>query len=129
MNVPNSVFVAGFIGGPQDELPDRRLADAFDCATLGIRPEHIDIVPRGTGMGRARWSMPRIWARTTSCFVDIGADEPVLVRQPGKLGTELGSRLTIPAARRASAPFRCQRRADPLNLFQPSLRGTIRSMK
>ena len=92
---PNSVFVAGFIGSPKMNFLTGEFAHAFDCSTLGIRPEHIDIVPEGTGM----WSGEVVHAEDLGSdnflFLDIGADEPVLVRQPGKLGTELGSRLTI----------------------------------
>ncbi|MFO1140484.1 MAG: ABC transporter ATP-binding protein [Paracoccus sp. (in: a-proteobacteria)] len=92
---PNSVFVAGFIGSPRMNFLTGDLADAFDCATLGIRPEHIDIVPEGTGT----WTGDVVHAEDLGSdnylFVDIGAAEPVLVRQPGKLAVPLGTRLTI----------------------------------
>ena len=72
-----------------------KFADAYDCATLGIRPEHIDIVPEGTGL----WSGEVIHAEDLGSdnflFVDIGGAEPVLVRQPGKLEVPLGTRLTL----------------------------------
>jgi multiple sugar transport system ATP-binding protein len=92
---PNSVFVAGFIGSPKMNFLTGKFADAYDCATLGIRPEHIDIVPEGTGL----WSGEVIHAEDLGSdnflFVDIGGAEPVLVRQPGKLEVPLGTRLTL----------------------------------
>ena len=92
---PNSVFVAGFIGSPKMNFLTGEFAHAFDCSTLGIRPEHIDIVPEGTGMWTGEVVHAEDLGSDNFLFLDIGADEPVLVRQPGKLGTELGSRLTI----------------------------------
>ncbi len=92
---PNSVFVAGFIGSPKMNFLTGDLAQAHDCATLGIRPEHIDIVPEGTGL----WSGEVVHAEDLGSdnflFVDIGAQEPVLVRQPGKLAVPLGTRLAL----------------------------------
>ncbi|RCW82480.1 ABC transporter ATP-binding protein [Paracoccus lutimaris] len=92
---PNSVFVAGFIGSPKMNFLTGEFAHAFDCSTLGIRPEHIDIVPEGTGMWTGEVVHAEDLGSDNFLFLDIGADEPVLVRQPGKLGIALGSRLTI----------------------------------
>ena len=47
---PNSTFVAGFIGSPKMNFMTGAFADAFDCKTLGIRSEHIEIVEDGGGI-------------------------------------------------------------------------------
>jgi multiple sugar transport system ATP-binding protein len=92
---PNSVFVAGFIGSPKMNFLTEELAHAHDCSTLGIRPEHVDIVPEGTGM----WSGEVVHAEDLGSdnflFIDIGATEPLVVRQPGKLAIAIGTRLTL----------------------------------
>ena len=41
---PNSTFVAGFIGSPKMNFLKGALSAGFNCHTLGLRSEHIDIV-------------------------------------------------------------------------------------
>ncbi|WP_199257523.1 ABC transporter ATP-binding protein [Paracoccus binzhouensis] len=90
---PNSTFVAGFIGSPKMNFLTDGFAHAHDCATLGIRPEHIDIVEAGP------WSGEVVHAEDLGAdhylFVEIGAAEPLVVRQPGKLARPLGMRLSL----------------------------------
>ncbi|MEN9435194.1 MAG: hypothetical protein RLZZ422_2783, partial [Pseudomonadota bacterium] len=40
---PNSLFVAGFIGSPKMNFLTDQLAEQFNCTTLGIRSEHIEV--------------------------------------------------------------------------------------
>jgi multiple sugar transport system ATP-binding protein len=92
---PNSVFVAGFIGSPKMNFLDGSFAARHGCTTLGIRSEHVEIVPEGTG----EWSGMVVHAEDLGSdnylFVDIGVTEPLIVRQPGKLGVHTGTRLTL----------------------------------
>ncbi|WP_423208462.1 ABC transporter ATP-binding protein [Paracoccus yeei] len=92
---PNSVFVAGFIGSPKMNFLKGKFAEDKGCATLGARPEHIDIVPEGTG----DWSGEVVHAEDLGSdnylFVEIGADEPLIVRQPGKLAIPQGSKVSL----------------------------------
>ena len=46
-NKPNSVFVAGFIGSPKMNLISGAVAARHNAATIGIRPEHIALMPAG----------------------------------------------------------------------------------
>jgi multiple sugar transport system ATP-binding protein len=48
---PANVFVAGFIGSPKMNLIDGPAAAERGAATIGIRPEHLDITPTGTWSG------------------------------------------------------------------------------
>ncbi len=84
---PNSVFVAGFIGSPKMNFLTGTFAGAYNCTTLGIRAEHIDVVDQA----KATWTGTVVHAEDLGSdhflFVDIGADEPVVVRRSGKLGT------------------------------------------
>ena len=92
---PNSIFVAGFIGSPQMNFLTGPFAAAHNCHTLGARPEHIDVVPDGTG----EWSGEVVHAEDLGSdnflFVEIGAEQPLVVRQPGKLRIEYGSRVSL----------------------------------
>jgi multiple sugar transport system ATP-binding protein len=69
---PNSVFVAGFIGSPKMNFLTGAFADAENCATLGVRSEHIEIRDGG------RWQGKVIHAEDLGSdnylFVDIGAN-------------------------------------------------------
>ncbi|MCG5479792.1 ABC transporter ATP-binding protein [Sinorhizobium alkalisoli] len=92
---PKSLFVAGFIGSPKMNFLNGELAGAHGCHTLGIRSEHIDIVNDG-----AIWHGDVIHSEDLGSdnylFVDIGAQEPIVVRQAGKRqiphGTTVGLR-------------------------------------
>jgi multiple sugar transport system ATP-binding protein len=49
---PVNLFVAGFIGSPKMNLIDGPEAAKHGAATIGIRPEHLDIVEGGPWTGR-----------------------------------------------------------------------------
>lgn len=92
---PKSQFVAGFIGSPAMNFLTGDFATAHDCVTLGIRPEHIDI-----GANNASdWPGEIIHAEDLGSdnylFVNIGAAEPLVVRQPGTLALLPGARVTL----------------------------------
>ena len=90
---PASLFVAGFIGSPKMNFLTGEFAQKFDCATLGIRSEHIDVVPEG----KAVWSGSIVHTEDLGSdnylFVEIGADAPLIVRRPGKVDVALGDKL------------------------------------
>ena len=90
---PNSIFVAAFIGSPKMNFLTGSFAEAFGCATLGIRSEHIVIVECGP------WSGEIVHAEDLGSdhflFVEIGAEEPVIVRQPGKMADAIGRRVSL----------------------------------
>ncbi len=94
-DAPNSVFVAGFIGSPKMNLLTGDLAAAHDCATYGIRAEHIETCAEA----EALWSGKIVHAENLGSdhflFVEIGAQEPLIVRQPGKQNIGLGTHLSL----------------------------------
>ena len=92
---PNSLFVAGFIGSPKMNFLTGAFADAHDCTTLGIRSEHIDVLPDGAGDWAGEVVHAEDLGSDNFLFVDIGASEPVIVRQPGKLSIALGTRIGL----------------------------------
>lgn len=90
---PNSLFVAGFIGSPKMNFLTGKFADAYDCATLGIRSEHIEVVDNG--MWRGDVVHAEDLGSDTYLFVEVGSDEPLIVRQPGKVPVKLGEALSL----------------------------------
>ena len=54
---PQSLFVAGFIGSPKMNFLTGKFADPFKATTVGVRSEHIDVVPNnGTWSGKVIYS-------------------------------------------------------------------------
>jgi len=79
---PNSVFVAGFIGSPKMNFISGDKAASFGADTVGIRGEHITIVPdNGT------WSGTVIHTENLGAdsyvYLEMGTEEPVVVRLDG----------------------------------------------
>ena len=70
-------------------------AAAFGCATLGIRSEHIEIVEPGQGTWTGKVVHSEDLGSDHFLFVDIGSEEPVIVRQSGKNFGELGREISI----------------------------------
>jgi multiple sugar transport system ATP-binding protein len=90
---PNSIFVAGFIGSPKMNFLTGSFAAAQNCTTLGIRSEHIEVGTSGL------WSGEVVHAEDLGSdnylFVEIGSDEPLIVRQPGKLKIAVGDKVHL----------------------------------
>ncbi len=90
---PDNIFVAGFIGSPKMNFLTGTFADAYGCATLGIRSEHVDIGP-----GQP-WAGEVIHVEDLGSdhflFVEIGSDEPLICRRPGKTDVALGSKISV----------------------------------
>ena len=91
---PQSLFVAGFIGSPKMNFLTGAFADPFKAATVGVRSEHIDIVPSG-----GTWNGKVIYSENLGSdsyvYVDVGSGEPVVVRQPGKASYHAGDPLSF----------------------------------
>jgi multiple sugar transport system ATP-binding protein len=91
---PQSLFVAGFIGSPKMNFLTGKFADPFKAATVGVRSEHIDIVPKdGTWSGKVIYS--ENLGSDSYIYVDIGSTDPVVVRQPGKASYHSGDVLSF----------------------------------
>ena len=90
---PNSIFVAGFIGSPKMNFLTGDFARAQGCATLGIRSEHIEVGDGGLWQGEVVHAEDL--GSDNYLFVEVGSDEPLIVRQPGKLSIPVGTRLGL----------------------------------
>jgi multiple sugar transport system ATP-binding protein len=90
---PNSLFVAGFIGSPKMNFLTGKFAADHSCSTLGARSEHIDVVDNGP------WSGEVLHVEDLGSdhflFVEIGSDEPVIVRRSGKANIVVGAKVSL----------------------------------
>ena len=91
---PNSIFVAGFIGSPKMNFLNGEIARSFNCQTLGIRSEHI-VVDNANPVWSGEVVHSENLGSDNYLFVDIGSEEPVLVRQEGKTTISSGARIGI----------------------------------
>ena len=91
---PQSLFVAGFIGSPKMNFLTGAYADKFKAHTVGVRSEHIDIVPNdGAWTGKVIYS--ENLGSDSYLYVDVGSGEPVVVRQAGKATHKAGETLNF----------------------------------
>ncbi|CUX60197.1 ABC transporter ATP-binding protein [Agrobacterium genomosp. 13] len=91
---PVNTFVAGFIGSPRMNFLAGKYAEAEGAKTIGVRPEHITIVTDGSG-----WSGEIVHSEMLGSdsyvYVEIGAGEPVVVREEGVTDRKAGERIAI----------------------------------
>jgi multiple sugar transport system ATP-binding protein len=92
---PGSMFVAGFIGSPKMNFLNGGYADKFGANVVGIRAEHLEVMPDGTGT----WSGKVIYSENLGSdsfvYLDVGSTEPVIVRQNGKSIYRAGDTLSV----------------------------------
>ena len=91
---PNSIFVAGFIGSPKMNFLTGKFAADHGCTTLGIRSEHIEVVETG-GMWTGEVVHTEDLGSDNYLFVEMGGEEAMIVRQPGKLKVALGAKIGL----------------------------------
>jgi multiple sugar transport system ATP-binding protein len=91
---PNSVFVAGFIGSPKMNFLKGDLAKPYGCETVGIRSEHIEI-DNASPVWKGEVIHSENLGSDTFTFVNIGSEEPIIVRQEGKVDIPYGTQLGI----------------------------------
>ena len=80
---PNSTFVAGFIGSPKMNFISDERAKAYGAHTVGIRGEHIDILPAGQGKWNGKVIHTEELGADTYIYLEMGTEEPVVVRMDG----------------------------------------------
>jgi len=73
---PRNTFVAGFIGSPQMNLISGEEAGKHDAHTIGVRPEHIDVVKSG---GQ--------WTGTVGVAEHLGSDTFLHIHNTGLADT------------------------------------------
>jgi multiple sugar transport system ATP-binding protein len=90
---PQSLFVAQFIGSPKMNFFTGANAAKYQATTVGVRPEHLNITDNGTWNGKVVYS--ENLGSDSFIYVDIGAEQPVIVRQEGKASYHSGDTLSF----------------------------------
>ncbi|OAP36552.1 sugar ABC transporter ATP-binding protein [Sinorhizobium glycinis] len=90
---PNSVFVAGFIGSPKMNFLSGPFAELYEAKTIGIRAEHLQIAEDGQWAGTVVHS--EMLGSDSYIYLDIGAGEPVIVRENGTSRHQPGETVRI----------------------------------
>jgi multiple sugar transport system ATP-binding protein len=90
---PQSLFVAQFIGSPKMNFFTGANAAKYKATTVGVRPEHLDITKDGTWNGKVVYS--ENLGSDSYIYVDIGSEQPIIVRQEGKSSYHSGDALSF----------------------------------
>ena len=84
-HAPRNVFVAGFIGSPKMNLIEGSEAAKHDAHTIGIRPEHLEVVESG-GMWQGKVGVAEHLGSDTFLHVhETGLMDMMTVRAPGEV--------------------------------------------
>jgi len=92
---PRNEFVAGFIGSPKMNFIKGEEAAKFGAATIGIRPEHIDVKT-----GKAPWTgrvgvAEHLGSDTFLHVHDTGLADVLTVRAPGDVNLKHGDTIGL----------------------------------
>jgi multiple sugar transport system ATP-binding protein len=94
---PGNTFVAGFIGSPKMNLITGAPADRMKCTTLGIRPEHLEIVPKASA-GTISGNVEYTEVLGSDSFIYVKTDHGIITaRENGKTGVGHGDKVHLKA--------------------------------
>ncbi|MCC1480790.1 ABC transporter ATP-binding protein [Roseibaca sp. Y0-43] len=93
-HAPRNLFVAGFIGSPKMNLIDGNAASQHNATTIGIRPEHIDVVESGPWQGTVGVA-EHLGSDTFLHVHGTGLAEVVTVRATGEIGLRHGDKVSL----------------------------------
>ncbi|MGE6606156.1 ABC transporter ATP-binding protein [Halomonas sp. NPDC076908] len=91
---PETLFVAGFIGSPKMNFIEGAVAEKYGAATLGIRPEHMD-VSREQGEWKGRIRVIEKLGADSFAYVDSEEAGSLTVRLPGDADFNNGDTLHL----------------------------------
>ncbi len=92
---PRNLFVAGFIGSPKMNLIEGPEARKHDAHTIGIRPEHVDVVETGAVWEGRVGVAEHLGSDTFFHVHDTGLAEVLTVRAPGEVDFRHGDRIRL----------------------------------
>jgi len=108
---PESLFVAGFIGSPRMNFLTGAHAGAYDAETIGVRSEHLELAERD-GAWKGTVVHNENLGADNYIFVDIGGEEPVIVRSTGNQPQPVGAEVSI--APQPGKVYRFDKAGQPL---------------
>jgi multiple sugar transport system ATP-binding protein len=91
---PDNLFVAGFIGSPKMNLVTGDSAKKLGGATVGIRPEHLDLsTQQGTWQGVVE--VAEHLGSDTFLYIAVNGIGRVTARAPGEFSLKVGDRVWL----------------------------------
>jgi multiple sugar transport system ATP-binding protein len=93
-NNPDSLFVAGFIGSPKMNFVTGNEAAKQKAHTIGIRPEHIDIV-EGKGTWNGKIALAEHLGADSFLHIDADGAGRLVVRAPGEFRGKEGGAIAL----------------------------------
>jgi multiple sugar transport system ATP-binding protein len=90
---PANLFVATFIGSPKMNIIGGRVAAERDAATIGIRPEHLDVGETSGWPGSV--VVVEHLGSDTYLHVDTGELGVLVVRKPGEYSANRGTQVFL----------------------------------
>jgi multiple sugar transport system ATP-binding protein len=91
---PANLFVAGFIGSPKMNLMHGAVAERFDAATVGVRPEHLQLSTDG-GDWQGTVGVAEHLGADTFLHVDVDGVGKLTARTSGDLQVDHGDRVYL----------------------------------
>jgi multiple sugar transport system ATP-binding protein len=91
---PDNLFVAGFIGSPKMNLISGDVATKLGGATVGVRPEHLD-VSRERGMWPGTVEIAEHLGSDTFLYVAADSIGRLTTRAPGEFSLKVGDRVWL----------------------------------
>ncbi len=92
---PQNLFVAGFIGSPKMNLISGQFASEHNAKTVGVRPEHIDVVEQN-GPWQGKVGVAEHLGSDTFFHVhETGLDDVLTVRASGEVSYSYGDRIHL----------------------------------
>ncbi len=95
---PGNTFVAGFIGSPKMNLIKGAPATREKCTTMGIRPEHLDVVTKAAA-GTIAGTVEYTEVLGSDSFIYVATDHGmVTARENGRTAVKNGDKVHLKAA-------------------------------
>ena len=92
---PKNLFVAGFIGSPKMNFSQGEEASRRVAATIGIRPEHIDVLSEA-GIWHGTVGVAEHLGSDTFLHVhDTGLADSITIRAPGDVNFKYGDKISL----------------------------------
>jgi multiple sugar transport system ATP-binding protein len=94
---PGNTFVAGFIGSPKMNLIKGAPATREKCTTMGIRPEHLDVVTKASA-GTIAGTVEYTEVLGSDSFIYVATDHGIVTaRQNGRTAVKHGDKVHMKA--------------------------------